>query len=71
MMAPVAVFGLILTGLLFIFNDRILPEANHKAKVLMWILTRKSPHLLSKEGNFPHKSKGTQYCRDVDSVRDC
>ena len=43
MMLPVIFFGILLTGFLFWFNDNVLPETNHQAKVLLNDITRKKP----------------------------
>ncbi len=43
LMKPGLLFGLILAVLLVIFNDRILPESNHRARMLMSDITRKKP----------------------------
>lgn len=43
LMKPGILFGMILAALLMLFNDRILPEANHRARMLMSDITRKKP----------------------------
>lgn len=40
---PGVVFGVILAGLLVWFNDKVLPESNHRARLLMSDITRKKP----------------------------
>ncbi|RMH12595.1 MAG: YjgP/YjgQ family permease [Gemmatimonadetes bacterium] len=40
---PVAVTGLLLTGGMFLFNDRVLPEANHRLRNLIADVSLKSP----------------------------
>ena len=43
LMKPGILFGLILALSLIWFNDRILPESNHRARLLMSDITRKKP----------------------------
>ncbi len=40
---PVLFFGLFLTGVTYVFNDQILPEANHRLKNLRNSIRQKSP----------------------------
>jgi len=69
MMRPVVVFGLILTYVLFWFNDEILPEANHRAKVLMMDIQRKKPTFAIESGKFSQELDGyTIFARRVDSI---
>jgi lipopolysaccharide export system permease protein len=69
MMFPVIISGAILTLLLFWFNDEILPEANHKAKVLMMDINRKKPTFSIEAGQFSTAIEGyTILARSVDSI---
>ncbi|ROL61513.1 YjgP/YjgQ family permease [Bacteroidetes/Chlorobi group bacterium ChocPot_Mid] len=69
MMKPVIVSGIILTILLFWFNDEILPEANHRAKVLMMDIQRKKPTFSIESGKFSQELDGyTIFARQVDSI---
>ncbi|MDP2885487.1 MAG: LptF/LptG family permease [Ignavibacteria bacterium] len=43
MVAPVLLLSLILCYLLILFNNRVLPDANHRAKMLMTDIYRKKP----------------------------
>ncbi len=43
LMKPGILFGMILAAILMLFNDRILPESNHRARLLMSDITRKKP----------------------------
>lgn len=43
LLVPLLGVGLILSELMFVFNDRILPEANHRLKDLLVDIGRKSP----------------------------
>lgn len=47
---PVLVAAIILTGIMFWFNDRVLPEYNHKARLLFQSISRKKPTLQLEEG---------------------
>ncbi|TAL69503.1 MAG: YjgP/YjgQ family permease [Bacteroidetes bacterium] len=70
MMTPVLISGVILTLALFWFNDEILPEANHRAKVLMSDITRKKPTFSIEAGQFSNAIDGyTILARSVDSLR--
>ena len=52
MMTPVLIVSIILTILLFEFNNRVLPDANHRLKVLMIDIRRKIPTLTLHPGIF-------------------
>ncbi len=52
MMRSVLLAALGLTGMLAWFNDRVLPEANHQAKVLLADVQRKRPTLVLEPGRF-------------------
>ncbi|MBI5323987.1 MAG: LptF/LptG family permease [Ignavibacteriae bacterium] len=70
MMTPVLISGAILTLALFWFNDEVLPEANHRAKVLMSDITRKKPTFTIEAGQFSNAIDGyTILARSVDSLR--
>ncbi len=47
---PALFFGLFIGGATFLFNDRILPEANHKLKNLRTSIQQKSPTFQLNEG---------------------
>ena len=69
MMAPVMIIGAILTLLLFWFNDRVLPESNHRAKILMSDIKKKKPTFSLESGQFSTDLEGyTILPREVDSV---
>ena len=52
MLRPVIGFGLIISVVLFYFNDQILPEFNHRSRVLSADISRKKPTLNLIEGVF-------------------
>ena len=69
MMLPVILAGAILTTGLFWFNDRVLPEANHQAKILMSDIKRKKPTFSLESGRFSSDLDGyTILTRQVDSL---
>ncbi|MFH1050460.1 MAG: LptF/LptG family permease [bacterium] len=69
MMRPVIISGVILTLILFWFNDEVLPEANHRAKVLMMDIQRKKPTFAIESGKFSQELDGyTIFARQVDSI---
>ena len=55
---PVLVLSLGLSFFLFLFNDRVLPETNHRAKNLMSAIHRKRPTLTLKQGVFMNDFPG-------------
>ncbi|MEW6684711.1 MAG: LptF/LptG family permease [Candidatus Edwardsbacteria bacterium] len=50
--------SIILFGLMILFNDRILPESNHKVKNLLIDINQKRPALRLKEGTFMSDFEG-------------
>ncbi len=58
MMAPVAVVALILTYLMVQFNNNVLPESNHRFKVLMVDIRRTKPTLAIQPGLFSQDVPG-------------
>ncbi len=58
MMAPVLVCSLLLTYLLLEFNNQVLPESNHRFKVLMIDIRRKKPTLTFSPGLFSQDIQG-------------
>lgn len=69
MMMPVMISGILLTIFLFWFNDNVLPEANHRAKVLLSDIERKKPTFSLDAGQFSTQLDGyTILARQIDSV---
>jgi lipopolysaccharide export system permease protein len=69
MMIPVIFSGIFITAGLFIFNDRVLPETNHRAKILMNDIRRKKPTFNLESGRFSSEIEGyTIFPRKVDSL---
>lgn len=69
MMTPVLIMSILLSGWLFWFNDRVLPEANHRAKTLMGDINRKKPTFSIEAGQFSTQLEGyTILAREVDSL---
>lgn len=69
MMRMELVFGLILSFGLFWFNDSVLPDANHYARVLMNDITRKKPTFSLESGQFSSQIDGyTIIARSIDSL---
>ncbi len=69
MMLSVVIIGFMLTYGLFEFNNIILPEANHRAKVLMSDIKRKKPTFELESGRFSSDLEGyTILSRKVDSL---
>jgi lipopolysaccharide export system permease protein len=69
MMMPVLMIGMILSLWLFWFNDEVLPEANHRAKILLGDITRKKPTFTLESGKFSNDFEGyTIFARKVDSI---
>ncbi len=69
MMAPALIVGVILSYLLFLFNDRILPDTNHKAKTLISDIQRKKPSFSLESSRFSSEIEGyTILAREVDTT---
>lgn len=49
LLVPLLVLGLIFGGVMLFFNDRVLPEANHRLKNLMLDINRKTPTFVLRE----------------------
>jgi len=58
MMAPVLLASVVITVLLFFFDNDVLPEANHRAKVLATDIRRKKPTLTLLPGLFSQEISG-------------
>lgn len=69
LMKPIMFFGILLTIFVFWFNDAILPETNHQAKVLFSDITRKKPTFALEPGQFSNQITGyTILSRYLDSA---
>ena len=69
MMMPVVISGILMTIFLFWFNDNVLPEANHQAKVLLSDIERKKPTFSLEAGQFSTQLDGyTILARQIDSL---
>ncbi len=69
MMKPAIGLGFVLSLVLFWFNDSILPESNHQAKVLMNDIQRKKPTFAIQPGEFsPSMGGNIILSRQVDSA---
>lgn len=68
-MRPVVIASLFVTYGLFWFNDVVLPESNHRAKILMGDIQRKKPTFSLESGKFSSEMDGhTIMARHVDSL---
>jgi len=52
LMMPVLAFSIIITYLMILFNNDVLPEANHKARVLLQDISKTKPTFLLESGKF-------------------
>lgn len=69
MMLPVIIVGAFFTYGLFWFNDEILPDTNHQAKILMSDISRTKPTYALEQGQFSTEMEGyTIISRYVDSL---
>jgi len=69
MMQPVVFAGIVITILLFLFNDYVLPDTNHRAKTLMIDIRRTKPTFSLESGQFSADLPGyTILARHVDSA---
>ena len=68
-MRPVIIASIFVTAALFWFNDVILPEANHKSKLLLGDIQRTKPTFSLESGKFSSEMDGhTIMARHVDSL---
>ncbi len=51
-LVPISVYALLITGIAFIFNNKVVPFANLKAYSLMYDVRQKKPAMEFKEGGF-------------------
>jgi lipopolysaccharide export system permease protein len=58
MMAPVCVAGVLLCCLMILFNNDVLPNANHRTRILMNDISRKKPTLTLVPGMFTQLLQG-------------
>ncbi len=69
MMMPVIVVSILLSYSLFLFNDIVLPESNHKAKTLQFDIMQTKPTFSIDPGQFSTQLEGyTILSRKVDSI---
>ena len=69
MMMPVIIASVLLSYLLYLFNDIILPESNHKAKTLQFDIMQTKPTFSIDPGQFSTQLDGyTILSRKVDSI---
>ncbi|MBK8551125.1 MAG: LptF/LptG family permease [Ignavibacteria bacterium] len=60
LMIPVIFFSMIMTYLMIRFNNDVLPEANHQARVLLYDITKTKPTFILEEGKFSNDLQGVQ-----------
>jgi lipopolysaccharide export system permease protein len=69
MMRSIIIFGALLFGGLFWFNDAILPDANHRVKTLMRDIQRKKPTFAVEKGQFATEIDGYSIlARNIDTT---
>lgn len=70
MMLPVLIVGIVLSYAMFVFYEKIVPDMNHRAAVLMSDIKRKKPTFAIDKGQFSLALEGvTILARDVDSTK--
>lgn len=68
LISPVIFVSTLLFGFLVWFNDRVLPESNHQAKILLFDINRKKPTFSLESGQFSTQIENyTILARKVDS----
>jgi lipopolysaccharide export system permease protein len=60
LMRPVLIFAALLSVLLMVFNNWLLPEANYRSAMLMQSISRKKPHVMIDEGKLLSQFPGIQ-----------
>jgi lipopolysaccharide export system permease protein len=69
LISPVVFISTLLFGFLVWFNDKVLPEANHQAKILLFDINRKKPTFSLESGQFSTQIENyTILARKVDSL---
>ncbi|MCX7909105.1 MAG: LptF/LptG family permease [Ignavibacteria bacterium] len=69
LISPVIIISLLLFAFLVWFNDRVLPEANHQAKIMLFDINRKKPTFSLESGQFSTQIENyTILARKVDSA---
>ncbi|MFZ0389431.1 MAG: LptF/LptG family permease, partial [Calditrichia bacterium] len=63
---PAIILAILLTLAMFWFNDRVLPEYNHRARLLFTSISRKKPTLQLEEGIFINLDKFSILVQEVD-----
>lgn len=67
LVGPVVVFGLLLTGLMLLFNDRVLPASNFLMKKVTYRIVKNRAHVAIKERVFINDFEGCQIYIDRQS----
>lgn len=60
LMIPLIVIGFIMFYLMIRFNNDVLPEANHRAKILLFDITKTKPTFILEPGKFSNDLQGVQ-----------
>jgi len=60
MMVPLLIFSVVMFYLMIRFNNDILPEANHKARVLLYDISKTKPTFILEPGKFSDDLQGVQ-----------
>lgn len=60
MMLPLIIFSFIMFYLMIRFNNDVLPEANHKARVLLYDISKTKPTFILEPGKFSDDLQGVQ-----------
>ncbi len=60
LMIPVIVISIVMSYLMVKFNNDVLPEANHQARILLYDITKTKPTFILEEGKFSNDLQGVQ-----------
>jgi Predicted permeases len=60
LMFPVLIFSVIITYLMVLFNNDVLPEANHRARILLGDISRTKPSFFLESGKFSEDINGAR-----------
>ena len=63
---PILVASILLTGIMFWFNDQLLPEYNHRARLLFSSISRKKPALQLEQGIYITIGKYSILVEDIE-----
>ena len=69
MMVPVLICATLLSYVLFLYDSQVVPDINHKARILLYDIHRKKPTFAVEKGQFCYEiDRYTILARDIDTL---